>query len=517
MAASFLACDGTVSGSPDAGVDAAPVADARPAPAVTGILVDGAAALEVRQGGTAALTLQGEALGTVRYVQVGAVVAAIKERSDTEISATLKVPHGLALGARPVVLTGDSVITLPISITVTPVVVAADGRDDGRGTFAAPLRLCAPTLPAALAAGDTLQLRAGTHRCAGSLAIPRGVVVRGEGADQTIVRDDGDPFAGLVFDGTAGTTEVRDVTLTASAPAIRVAAGDVVIDGVVVADSSDGLVLASGGAAMVTGYTYRGGSRLGVLVDGGTMVTARGVRIDGCLGGIAVNHGTLDATDVDIRACTQGLVGTGEVGPTARKVEIRATGLDVAGTGVAVRLDGGSLTLTDPVLDATGASGTTTGILHRGGDLTVTGGRITGWSTAVELGLDVGIAGVVVNADLTGVELSGATAIRHVGTALPSRVRIRQTRANSTAVALLITGAAVGSTIDLGTTAEPGGNALTCPAQGGVGIDDTRATVTADIDMHGSTINGRTFMRSFPGPAVSLPDFRIRAANVLRF
>jgi hypothetical protein len=267
---------------------------------------------------------------------------------------------------------------------------------------------------------------------------------------------------------------------------------------------------------MVTRYTYRAGTGFGVLIDSGTTVTASAVRVDGCLVGLGVNHGSLDATDVEVRACTQAVVGTGEVGPLARKVAGRVVDLDVAGTAVAVRLDGGEMTLVDPVLDATGATAPNTGILHRGGDMTITGGRVTGWPIALDLGLDIGIAGVFVHADLTGVELSGTTAIRHVGAVEPSRIRIRQTRATGTATAFLLTGAAAGSVLDLGTTAEPGGNALATPDTG-VAIDDVRAAVGVGIDAHGSTVNGRTFARAFVGPATALPDFRIRAANALRF
>jgi hypothetical protein len=519
MAASLLACGTGGAAAPDAGPDAAPLVDARPAPAVSTVLVDGIATREVRQGSTSELTLQGQHLDLVRYVQVGALTAAVVARSETAVRATLAVPHGFAPGAVSLVVTADAVTTVPDVLTVTPVVVAEGGRDDGRGTFDAPLRLCAPLLPGMLGAGDTLQLEAGTHRCAGSVAIPPGVIVRGRGAAETIVRGDTDPFAGLVVAGAAGTTEVRDLTLIAGRDsAVQVTSGDVIIDGVVVADSAGrGLTLASGAAATVSGFTYRGGATLAILIDASTAVTASGLRIDGCAVGVGVNHGTLDASDVAIRGCHEGVVGTGDAGPLARRVEIRATGLDVAGTDIGVRLDGGLMILTDPVIDATGAAAPAIGVRHRGGDMTLTGGRVTGWPVAVELGFDVGIASLVVNASISGAELSGETAIRQTGNIVPTRVRVRQTRATGSLAAVLITGAAPDSTLDLGTAAEPGGNALTCERC--VALDDTRAAVGAAIDMHGSTLNGLTFdaSESLTGPATALPYYRIRVANALRF
>lgn len=72
----------------------------------------------------------------------------------------------------------------------------------------------------------------------------------------------------------------------------------------------------------------------------------------------------------------------------------------------------------------------------------------------------------------------------------------------------------VGS-VDLGTAAEPGDNALSSSPSGHAIVDE-REDIGAPLDAAGTTLNGRTYSGELHGPR-DTSDLKQRAANIVRF
>jgi hypothetical protein len=177
--------DAPVDAAPDATVDAPVDADVT-SPVVTDVETsDGFT--EVRQFSTVTLVITGDRLAAATSVIVGAIVAPIVTRTDTQLTVTLTVPHGHAAGPLGVtVTTPDGVVTAPAAITITHFIVAPTAPPGGRGTYDSPITLCDPASTAATA-GDTLELLAGTHTCPDRLSLVAGFRMIGAGTALTIV------------------------------------------------------------------------------------------------------------------------------------------------------------------------------------------------------------------------------------------------------------------------------------------------------------------------------------------
>jgi hypothetical protein len=509
------AADAAVDASPDAAVDAGTAFE------VDTVLVDGAAVLEVRQASTVELTLRGDGLAAVDSVRAGTLVATITSATDDELRATLVVPHAAALGAVALTVAAGAVTAVPASLIVTPFVVAADGSDAGRGTFAAPLRLCTPGLTALMAAGDTLHLRQGAHRCDGALAIPRGASVRGEGAAATTVAGNATTFTGLVVDGPAGITRLRDVTLSTggAAPALRVLAGGVVVADIALIVSNPaaaGITLEATGTSTIDRLAVQGGL-VGVLVKAGAIAQVADVVIAAATTGIQVDAGRVEGRAVTVTGGQSGVVASDipdSDDPSA--VAISLADLHVSSTRDGVRHRDGVVELTRPVLvgDGIRAITTRTGISSVAGALTVTGGRIVEWERAVQAAATDRQASDVT---LDGVEVAGMYGINVVNEFSRLHLRVRNSTASGLVGGIYIVETEGGSVLDLGTAADPGNNRFTSPSDA---VNDQRGGPNiplVPIDLRGSTLNGRTYTGTVMGPVRVFPDYWIRWENVIRF
>jgi hypothetical protein len=513
------AADAAVDASPDAAIDAA--VDAGTAFEVDTVLVDGATVLEVRQASTVELTLRGDGLAAVDSVRAGALVATVTSATDGELRATLVVPHAAALGAVALTVGAGAITAVPASLIVTPFVVAADGSDAGRGTFAAPLRLCTPGLTALMAAGDTLHLRQGAHRCDGALAIPRGASVRGEGAAATTVAGNATTFTGFVVDGPAGTTRLRDVTLSTggAAPALRVLAGGVVVADIALIVSNPaaaGITLEATGASTIDRLAVQGGL-VGVLVKAGATAQVADIVIAAATTGIQVDAGRVEGRAVTVTGGQSGVVASDipdSDDPSA--VAISLADLHVSSTRDGVRHRDGVVELTRPVLvgDGIRAITTRTGISSVAGALTVTGGRIVEWERAV---LAAATGRQASEVTLDGVEVAGMYGIDVVNEFSQLHLRVRNSLASGLVGGVHISETEGGSILDLGTAADPGNNRFTSQ---GAAVNDQRGGPSiplVPIDLRGTTLNGRTYTGTVMGPVRVFPDYWIRWENVIRF
>ncbi len=521
------ASDAPVSDAPpaDAALPDAVVADADPdAPMPTGAMTtDGYT--QVRQGDAAVVILTGTQLDGATSVTFGTIGATIVSTSPTTVRVSLTVPHASAPGAVDAVITSPTGTgTLADAIDITPYVAAADAVAGGHGTYQSPLRLCDPDIGTARR-GDTIDLLAGTHVCAGEVQPWAGVTIHGAGTGATII--DGSGAAALVVspigpEVPGDTTVIRDLTLGDRAT-VDVIAGSVVIDDVVSIGAVDARPPAQD--VTVTGFD---GVAMDLSVTGTASVSASRFHDAGCLtvraDPMSFEWGAYTITGVEFERCTSGL--TVGVRPAEFGAEIpfpvAVTACQFADNATAIRIRDGSTTITSATItgDDSAPPVSQRGIDVQNGEVVVDGGQITGQTIAGirVFGLTtidyedhawVRIHGVTIDGGPTGI----AFAPFDDNSLLELRDSIVR---NQTTASVAVSDDEANA--DLGSPTDPGGNQLSVTT--GFALDDHRADVffTSFISAHGTTLNGVSFDgTTVSGPTASPPYYRITGDGDIAF
>lgn len=518
-----IEADAAPDAGPDAGVDAAVDAAPIPAPVITAVTVDGISDREVRHGATVELTVTGTGLDTVHFAWLAGADADILERSATGLHLRVQVPHGHAPGDAALEIDGaGGIARFAGALRVTPVVITPDGRHDGRGTYTSPMALCRDDFTQLLERTDVLELSAGTHRCDGDVAVPRGVIVRGAGRDRTIVSGRGTRgFEGFrVYAGFWGTTVFRDLTIEdATYIVIWLFHGDLeVIDVDMRRAQAVGVYVYSGGHATMTRFRYEEGWNGVMVVNGSADV------VDSHLGGSGypircadVRDGSLRIVDSTLDSCGTGVTAGDENDTRAeiRSVELIRTRITKSWRGV--NAYGTDLRIVDS--DIAGHDSARIGVYLDGGRAEIRTSRIEGWDTGVDLTTYLVDPWQGERPAVTGILDDVAITARYHGVELtpnyhPGYVTLRRTRV-SAARALWVWGAV--GLVDLGTAASPGENELTALGSDDFAIADDRDEVGAPIDAHGTQLNGMAYDGTVTGPASVPGAYRLSAGNIIRF
>ncbi|WP_394827325.1 right-handed parallel beta-helix repeat-containing protein [Pendulispora albinea] len=324
-------------------------------PRLTAVTVDGSAAGKVRQGyGKVVVRLKGTLLDSITAVTVGKLPGTILDRTPTDASFAVDVPHGAPLGLQVVQLTTASGSrSYPQGVTITPITAGLTGTDtpvDGgvpAGTDESPVRSMAKAVSMA-AGGDTVFLRAGTYDRAngdnfvtpasgGTILvdpnIPAGITLKGEG-----------PSTKLVGPGKIGCSTGADARIG------LVLAENTRLESLSIEQFCVGVVIRVGNAAL-HGVTVHNHGSIGAVIVNGTSAT-------------------LDS--IDLHSNVSSGVETG--GPAAF-----VNGRIWGNGGHGIRSSGsGSISMTGTELDHNGASGLTAkdGLSPTPTVVTVRGARI---------------------------------------------------------------------------------------------------------------------------------------------
>jgi hypothetical protein len=508
-------------GTPDAGEpvpDAAEAPDAGPVPsdpdaspdapvpsAIERVFLENVPDVQIRQGGTAVLVVEGSGLGGIGALGLGdAVTVAPLGGDDRARRYQLTVAHGHPFGdVALAATTADGALDVAAAITVTPFVYAPDGSRDGRGTYSSPLRACNGDTTETQA-GDTKLLLAGTYECVGDLTAHRGAILRGEGPDRTIVAGRGYVrFTG----GGAGTTELRDLAIARmDDAAVFLPEGEVVVDNVRLVQS--GIYMLHAGHVRISrldadrdaGPALSAGGSSPVTVD---LADSRLVSLDA---GVSASSGRMTIRDTHIDATSGILAGdlNGSPGPT-----ITMSGGSIRATIRAINAHQGSVTVERTAITAVGTQAYT-GMWATEAALTLgTGTTVRGFAEAILIGSAFSPGTARVQLDGVDIEAREIGVVAE-GSETPSELRVRNSRIQGRR-GLWISGAP--RVLDLGTAASSGENVISGSVYA---IDDQRQNVGTPIDAVGSVLSGVGTTGTVTGPADVAPRYRLRAANQLR-
>jgi hypothetical protein len=498
-------------GAPDATPDTTPDAtpDAAIPVVVNRVVLDGVPDVQIRQGGTATLVIEGTGLLGVGRVSIDEPIGLHPiSRDDHELRFELAIPHGHAPGDVGLRLdTAAGTVARAAALTVTPFVHAVDGRPDGRGTYSSPLRACrGDDAWLQMQRTDTMLLLAGTYGCTDRLTVRRGVIVRGEGPRRTVLLAAGVYTVGDFY----GTTEIRDLSLTEvdGFAVIWLSRGNAIIDNVHIHDvRATGIFSEEEVTVAISRYSYRNPDATGVAVfHPRARVTVTNSKIGPAYRGVLVGAGRADLAGTYITDASVGVVA-GREGQHGDGGVVTMTGGTITGT-TAVTAHDGSVTLDGTELTATGA--------YRWTGIEVTTAAVELRDTSVR-GWDVGVLLLDWRSEPSSLRLDGATIDGNDAgiSALASSLdvlTIRRSEIRGGRSALTLGGAP--RLVDLGTAADPGANALVSE---GYALDDYRIDPGAAVELVGTTLNGQTIQGVVDGPADAPPQYRLRAANQLRF
>lgn len=515
------AVDGGAGGAPDADLPDAGVAEeadasAEPdgAPPVVAVVIDrafleGVPDRQLRQGSTATLVVEGRNLSDIRSVHAGPGIGFSVASSDASRRTwRVEVPHGEPVGDATLSLaTSAGALELPAAITVTPVVYAADGSADGRGTYGSPLDICRGSDSHLRARRtDTMVLVAGTYQCSQRLFVQPGVIVRGgEGSGRAVLNG---AAAGVTVLAGTGATELHDLAVTGTAAdvAVLLGAGDVVIDNLEVEGGAIGIRKDGGGSARIARYTYRQPDGTGLrVVDPEAVVEISGATVAPARDGVLALAGQMTISDTRIAVTGDGLV-IGDIAGSGDGAAVTMRGGSIEADR-AIETFEGSVTVEDSALtaaDDTSSSGVRFSIAAvtlrnttvRGfgsGVVLYTGPAQLRWATVV-------LDGLIIEAREAGVVSPVA------GTLMVRRSRIEAS------VALTLAGEP--RSVDLGTAEVPGENALVGRRYA---IDDIRVPVQTLVTAIGTTLNGQSRSGSIVGPVDEPPLYRLSHATELSF
>lgn len=484
--------------------------------AITGVTLEGIADRQVRQGGQGTLVIRGSGLDRVTSARLGDLEIAIPEAtSASSLRLAIAIPHGHPLGMLDLALADrDGTASAAGAIEVTPIVVTSSGIGAGRGTFAAPTRLC-QAWDALAAAGDTLLLRNGMYVCNGQLRIPSGVSVAGESRTGTVVRSRVDTrFRGFRVVGVAGeTTQFKNLTIEDSEEGIRSEGPGVLsVSSVDVLNTVSGITVV-GGSARVDGYRYtrqeRGRGDIGLTLLSGRLEAAH-VEI---VGTINVDGGSLTVTDGDLRGGTYVVFVSGADEGTRPVVEIVRT--TIRASVFAMFAYSADLVIRDSTIEELGQN-VGVGIELDDGSLSVFDSTIRGFG---DIGILIGgfvdqpvsrqPVVTLIRTQITEADVG----VQVINGLQPGRLTLRDTHIAAEREAVSLAGSF--AAVDLGTAASGTTNRLDVAA-GGTALHDTRTAADADIEAHGLVLNGRTFAGDVIGPA-AVPDAYDIGPNTIHF
>jgi hypothetical protein len=529
--------DALIDALPDALIDAAPDAPidaSTTAPVITDVVrADGGR--QARQFSTIQIVVTGERLAGATAVTLGPLTATSVTASDTELRATVDIPHAFPPSSLALAITtAGGTTTHPDAITTTYWIVAP-GASGGRGTYESPHGLCDEVLFGDY--GDRFELLAGRH-VAPCYVFAGNASIVGAGRDTTTVVD----LAAIYMGAGAGRTVVlSDLTVEGDAlgePIVQ-ASGDV--GGMVVVRNvsfAGNRAVANNRGSWVgltlDGVHYRGpgygveaenvivisSSFAGcvVAVEASGTATVIGSSFEGCDTALLVRR-RLEVRNATFTGCTTGIRTTGvpwvdDKPPidiydgvfldTPRAVVVTTGMLHVEGTmfldrraeptppSFAIHVTHGNLLLRDSVIDTTGD-----------GVRTLRDCEMVTWLDLADNVIDAGDVGVRHDACD-----SGYLAMR----------RNRVTGGNAAVDINVID--SLRSVHDLGLPGDPGGNELIVTSPAGYALIDRRNATEPDsnVTMYGSTLNGRSYAgQTVQGPAAVPPDYLITDEDIIEF
>jgi hypothetical protein len=491
-----------------------------PPPVVTSVVLDGIADGQIRQGGSGTIVVSGDHLEQIRSVRVGSRDLFLADATPGTLRIPYSVPHGEALGPLRLVLTHPrGQLSVTSGVEVSPIVVAPSGIDTGRGTLSSPWRLCRDDWQSMAKRGDTIRLLAGVHPCEQVLYLRRGVSVEGDGAGLTMVGVAGRRFGSFsLWGGPHGKTRFSRLTFQDGGAfgAIQTFGGvaNVVLQDVdFVGLSLPGLRMDfTAGRVALERVRYIDGHSSAIYATGDVHVDGRQVTVRTDYEGVTMDRGWLTLRDSSIQArrtaIEMGALNDSTLDPRYLVLEgCRLSALrGVLGYGA-------DLAVSDSEIIGVGEPRGLAAIEFVGGTLTATRTRIHGFLSGIEHGIP-SAGNTFANMDLDDVDVTDVG--RGVGFGSygsPSWLRVRRSTIAAASVALGISSPFV--SVDLGTTATPGGNDLRASPTGQALIDG-RSTVGPPIDAAGTTLNGHTYSGELRGPR-SDADLAQSAANVVRF
>lgn len=493
-----------------------------PPPVVTSVVLEGALDGHLRQGGTGTIAVSGEHLAQIQSVRVGSRDLFTANATNNLLRIPYAVPHGEALGPLRLVLThptGQLDVVTPLQIT--PIVVSPSGTDAGHGTFSSPLRLCRNDWLTMARLGDTIQLLAGAYPCEQSLALPRGVIVKGAGSTMTKLGAAGRPFGPFSTGfGHHGTTQFAQLGFLASAldGAIRSTSSvDLSLTDVdFTALSTPGLVLNAGaGRVLLERVRYLNGNATAIYSNDDIHIDGRQVTIESNRSdGVTLRAGRLTLRNSAITA-QRAAIEIGALSDTSLRPRHLVLEQSTLSGYDGVRSYHAKIEVFDSQIVSNSQPNGNSGIELVSGSATVARTGIRGFLSGIRRSSWDDTAPVTVDLDQAEVAAVGWGV--HVEVPDDSRVRrtlrIRRSTISGGSNALGVTGSF--TSIDLGTTAEPGANALNSSPTGHA-LMDSRSAVGSPIDATGTTLNGNSYSGELRGPRSS-PDLMQSAANTVRF
>jgi hypothetical protein len=341
FALSLFACggDGEVVAAPP-GPEAGPVATvdptppAPPQPSVVSVSIEGNLQRELRQGSggpptNAVVTFvaRGSNLTGVSAVTVGSGAGSFSGTIDaaggsaTSVRFTVSVPHGAPLGPQPITITtpGGSA-TFEGAVTISEITVSAGAGNDnsGKGTSTSPFKTF-KTAVAFAQSGDTILLKNGTYNAAagndwaaltsttfaeydGPPNVPAGVRVKGESNTNTMIVGPARTGVSTAFIF-GGDGALEDVGIEEFAVGVLVKSGKVSLKNVVVRSiGREGVYVRGGSSAAVSGTTIRTAGSAGLAIFDTSMLTIEQGRItaNGKWGVYGTTSGAITMTGVEI-------------------------------------------------------------------------------------------------------------------------------------------------------------------------------------------------------------------------
>jgi hypothetical protein len=519
-----------------AGGPARPPSPLPAAPTITSAQLDGQLDLEIRQGGTGTLVIHGTGLDHVSSARLGDIDIHVPPAAGTAdvLRLPVTIPHGHPPGVVAVSLgNAGGTATAAQGIQITQVIATPSALAGGRGTPSSPMRLCG-TDAAGVAAGlgDVIALRDGVYTCAAGLGviIGPGVTLRGETESGTIVRASVNAETWHV-----GATTIENLTVesvgSGSTPAVVVGSideggrGEIdVVDVTVRAASGTGL--SSGGrATILRRVSFEQNQGTAIVISGG-LVDGSQVDITGHGAGISVQRGALSLADSAI-ATDGAAIRMGTQGSDSPLTEATVSRSTLRSKSIGIDATRVQLTVRDSTIEAT-ATTATDGVLVTGGAVTLTGTSIRGWPGSglitdwlpILFGTDPRFAFgpdptfAAVTANLDQVEITGCRfGIAYDAGVVDGSFRMRRTHVTAAQI-----GVDLGnhfSAADLGTVDSPGDNQITVDS-GDVALD-VGGPPGAEVDAHGTTLNGASIEGDVQGPAELAGRYRIGPSILVHF
>lgn len=241
---------------------------------------------QVRQGfGQVELVVAGSNLERASGFTLGGLEIEVGERTPTQMTLTVAVPHGAPPGVKDLVVNAEGgTTTYEGALEVTAITAGPAGSDSaGSGTPESPYRTLTHALSFS-AAGDTVKLLEGTYgQVAGETwppasagvyqpNVPAGVGVEGQSAVGVLLSGPGDGSAvGLMFasDGAATNLRVRGFSIGVVAQD-----GEVTITGVL-ADANDTGLSATGGTTIVIASEFTNSTGSGLVASANAVLQLR--------------------------------------------------------------------------------------------------------------------------------------------------------------------------------------------------------------------------------------------------